>query len=74
MNGALLEQRLETMGIQARVESLGRMAVARVSDSAALANVTVRDAAVAAAAELGFLSLALELEDDDADRAPLPGR
>ncbi|MGH7625039.1 MAG: hypothetical protein ACREOJ_06960 [Gemmatimonadaceae bacterium] len=74
MSGALLEQRLGALGLQARVESLGRMAVARVTDSTLLANVTLRDAAVAAAAELGFVTLALELEDDDADRAPLPGR
>lgn len=74
MSDALLEQRLGAMGIQAHVESLGRIAVARVTDWAVLADVTVRDAAVAAAAELGFVTLALELEDDDAGRAPLPGR
>jgi hypothetical protein len=74
MSDALLEQRLGAMGIQAQVESRGRLAVAHVTVCAMFADVTVRHAAVAAAADFGFVTLALELEDDDAGRAPLPGR
>ena len=72
MSATALATALARIGLTGRVEALGPMAVLTVRDARAAADPGVRAAAVALAAEHGFASLALEMDDDAGDRAALP--
>lgn len=69
-----LARRLAALGLVGTVEARGKLAVLALHDLRAVREPGVRAAAVAAAAEHGFTTLALELgddADDGEDRAPL---
>jgi len=60
------------LGAGARVERRDRLAVLRVRDAAPFADAALRARLLALAAADGITHLALELDDDDRDAAPLP--
>lgn len=73
MSAAALEGALAAIGLHARVEAEGPLAILTVTDGARLADGTAREAVVALAARLGFSHVALALTDDSATGASLPG-
>lgn len=63
MNATLLEQALRELGVEARVETDGALAVLLLRrDDARLPDAAFRRSLVAAAAGHGFRNLALELD------------
>lgn len=72
MSAPSLETALAALGLAGHVEARGPLAVVTVRDARPAADPALRAAAVALAAEHGFASLALELDDHAGDRAALP--
>ena len=73
MSAAALEGALADIGLHARVEADGPLAILTLTDGARLADVAARETVVALAARHGFSHVALELTDDSATGASLPG-
>ncbi|HJU90696.1 MAG TPA: hypothetical protein VJ672_14995 [Gemmatimonadaceae bacterium] len=73
MSAQALEAALAAMGLHARVEAEGPLAILTIADGSRLADGITRDAVVALARQHGFSHVALELTDDPGDGASLPG-
>jgi hypothetical protein len=73
VSAAALEGALASIGLDARVQAEGPLALLTITDGARLADGTARETVVALAARHGFSHVALALTDDSATGASLPG-